>query len=567
MPYATLSDFQPQRRSIPRGYIQRLGQAPVQTKMIANSATQDWNSIPVLLPEQPFPKDTMDWYYYGELAMEDAGAKMAASIGSERCPYWLGALASYRPERGLGKAGFVNFRDFKADFTALFYHLAEIDPNTPAGIVTPARLAAIRKVQEVYFAGLKKVQVWSREDIVQQKAVLDKTWWFNTQPWMKACRCVSPYPWTGPWISWMVGYMAKLGPENAAFNFPEPPRPPIGADAEYNAYIQVMSRAFGIGFVPEPAANDPRYAVYKNAIYIVTHPPIGFFGMIGRFFQRFASIIITVVGAILSPFTGGASVLVATLINSIKTTVAVVSAAKAAKAAAAADAAALKAESDKQMAGVVAQVDKFYADNPQWFLQHGMTPEKWKTLNIDQKIEFITAGAEGRLPAGSEPVNLSAEDQEKLFTDQALAAQKAGLKPESVLPMEVGGTVRAPAGQVPPPASTASPMTYDVVVEGKTVGTYPSAAAANQAALDNTNRGDRFEVIAGGQSTGVKVQTAAGPIAIPPGQEDQVMAVSKDKMLDVVKKAETDAMQQGTKSSFPWWLVLAAGGAVVAARG
>lgn len=567
MPYASLNDFLPDRRAVPqKRSVRRLGQYTAPSKSIAmpGQASQEWTSIPVLLPDQPFPKTTMDWYYYGELAMSDAGMKATNSITAERCPYWLGALASYRPERGLGKAGFVNFRDFKAEFTALFYHLAEIDPNVSMNIATPARLAAIRRVQEVYFDGLLKVHKWSQEDVVAQKAILDKTWWFNTQPWMKACRCVSPYPWTGPWISWMVGYMAKKGPENAALDFPEPPRPPVGTDGEYSAYIQVMSRAFGIGFIPEPAANDPRYAVYKQAIWIVTHPPIGFFGMIGRFFQRFASIIITVVGAILSPFTAGLSVLAATVINSVKTTLTVVKAAKAAKAAAAANAAALQAEADKQLANVVSQVNKFYADNPQWFLQHGMTNEKWITLTIDQKIEFISAGADGRLPAGSESVNLSAEDQEKLFKDQALAAQKAGLKPEDVLPAEVGGNVRAPAGSVPPPASTAPPMTHDVVVEGTKVGTYPNIVAANQAALDNTNRGDRFEVVSGGVPTGLQVQTAAGPIAIPPEVKDQVESVPKDKMLNVVTTAEQQAMKQGSGGGFPWWVILAGAAAAVA---
>lgn len=551
MPYASLTDFQPQRR-----YSRRLGQ-------YFEAPSQSWTSIPVLLPSQPFPKTTLDWYYYGELAMSDAGAQMVKSIGAERCPYWLTVLASYRPERGIGKAGFTNVRDLKNDFVLLFNKLATIDPNVSSTVPTPARLAAIRNVQEIYFAGLKRIQGWSREDIVVQKALLDKTWWFNTQPWMKDCRCASPFPWTNPWIDWMVGYMAQ---KNDPAAFPEPPRPPVGSDWEYNAYIQVMSRAFGIGYIPEPAANDSRYAVYKQAVWIVMHPPIGFFARIGRFFRKFLSIIITVVGIVLSPLTAGVSNIAAAVVNSAMSTVAVVKAAQAAKAQAAANAAALKAEADKQIVNVVTQVNKFYTDNPQWFFQHGMIPEKWITLTLDQKIEFITAGAEGRLPVGTESVLLSAEDQEKQLKDQALAAQKVGLKPESVLPAEVGGTVMAPRGVVPPPLPSGSPMTYDVVIEGRNIGTYNTLDAANQAALDNTNRGDRFEIVAGGTPTGLQVRTVAGPIAIPPEAKAEVESISKGKMLNVVNKAEQRVMQQDESGGFPWWALIAAGAAAVASR-
>jgi hypothetical protein len=597
MSYASLDDFLPRRRSS-----QRLGQYSIQAtsqfyqpvdvyaqaaainaqqiaadaaaKVLAQNqaqvqqqikaqAARDPSSIPYLPSNQPLPKDTMGWYYLAQMGMQEIGNQVAREIVAERCPYWLPQLASYRPERGLGKLGFTNVRNLEGEYAALFYKINDIDSPTPGGTVTPGRLAAIRNVQNNYITKLKEVQKWSREDVVVQKAALDKTWWFNTQPWMKACRCVSPFPWTGPWISWMVGYMAgqKADPASA---FPEPPRPPIGTDGEYSAYIQVMSRAFGIGFIPEPAANDSRYGVYKQAIWIVTHPPIGFFGMIGRFFKRFASIILTVVGAVLAPFTAGLSVIAVTIINSVRTTVAVLSAVKAAKAQASAGVAALQAEADKQMANVIAQIEKFYTDNPQWFLQHGMTPDKWITLTLDHKIEFITAGAEGRLPSGTEAVNLSAEDQEKLFKDQALAAQKAGLKPEDVLPAEVGGNVRAPAGSTPAPASTDAPMTYDVVVEGKNIGTYNTLDSANQAATVNTNRGDRFEIIAGGVPTGLQVRTAAGPVAIPPEAKAGVESVSKDKMLNVVSKAEQQVMKQGAPSGFPWWVLIAGGAAAVA---
>lgn len=135
---------------------------------------------------------------------------------------------------------------------------------------------------------------------------------------------------------------------------------------------------------------------------------------IAKAWQKYGNIFITAVGAVLSPFTGGASLAAAALITAANTVYQKKRAAAKAKKAATANASALAAEAASAEAQTTAQVDAFYAQNQKWFIDNlGVTPDKWAQLTLQQKIHLINAGAQGRPPTGTppEPPAISADGQ------------------------------------------------------------------------------------------------------------------------------------------------------------
>ncbi|MGH8654705.1 MAG: hypothetical protein ACREYE_22205 [Gammaproteobacteria bacterium] len=344
--------------------------------------------------------------------------------------------------------------------------------------------------------------------------------------------------------------------------------PPVTAPW-HRQWIQLQLRVFGPDAAPRPT--DPAQAkIWDDASYRARHVG-GVFGSIARGFQKFGGVIITVVGAALSPFTGGASLIAASVLNAGRSAVLSGQAASAAKRQGAADAAKLQAEADKQKAAVAAQVEKFYKDNPAWFLQYGMTPDKWVKLTLDQKLEFINAGVERRLPAATQPTTLSEAQQTQQLEETARAAQRVGVPPERVLPPGAGGGEQPPFGYetvaeeearaVQAPAQAGA---YEAMIEGQSVGKFTSLSEVTKAVLDHSNRGDRFEVLFNGKSTGLRIRTTDGSIEAPAELESKIRSLSYEQMLGVVDKAEKEiAAKKG--GGFPWWVILAGGAAVAAA--
>lgn len=104
--------------------------------------------------------------------------------------------------------------------------------------------------------------------------------------------------------------------------------------------------------------------------------------------------------------------------------------------------------------------------------------------------------------------------------------------------------------------------TFDVLVEGQKIGTFGVLGEAAQAALQATTPGDRFEVIANGQSTGLRIRTSSGSIDVPPDIEAKVRTLPRERMGEFVEKAEKElADKKG--GGFPWWLLLVGGGAAL----
>ena len=372
-------------------------------------------------------------------------------------------------------------------------------------------------------------------------------------------------------------------------------------------------------------------------------------GMPAKTFRKYSSIIIGLAGAVLAPFTGGASLVAAALIIKAREMYLAKNAATAAKKAAKADAAQQEQAAAAAEAEVMAQCDKFFADNIAYFAQYNITPEAWATLTLDGKIDLINAGAKGIAPVGlgpvvSPPAGASTDPSmqqvddfynknQNLFIpygvtpvmwstltlEQKLDIIRTGVEiPEGTVPPATGTAPTPPpvttmpvqpvvrpvqtstpapytSSQLPyvppdsgPPPSTYYPPevsqptppeppspvvkeavdsitakgTFDVYVEGVKVGTYDSLDLASKNVLMLAKSGDRFEVVANGVSTGLRVRTSSGSIDVPADIEAQVRAMDRSKMADFVSQAEKET---GAGGGVPWYLILGGGAAAAAA--
>jgi hypothetical protein len=119
--------------------------------------------------------------------------------------------------------------------------------------------------------------------------------------------------------------------------------------------------------------------------------------------QKYGSTIISVAGAILAPFTGGASLAAAAVLVAANNAYQKKRLADKAKKASAANADQLVQEAAAADAVTARQVDDFYNQNQAWFVQAGVTPDKWAGMTLQQKIDTINAGANGTLKVGSPP--------------------------------------------------------------------------------------------------------------------------------------------------------------------
>ncbi len=115
----------------------------------------------------------------------------------------------------------------------------------------------------------------------------------------------------------------------------------------------------------------------------------------GKVLDKYGNVIIGVVGAVLAPFTGGASLAAAAALTAAHQMYQKKRAADKAKQMAGKDAAQLTQQADQAQAQVTQQVDQFYHDNQAWFEQRGITPAQWAGMTTDQKIAAINSGTTG----------------------------------------------------------------------------------------------------------------------------------------------------------------------------
>jgi hypothetical protein len=344
---------------------------------------------------------------------------------------------------------------------------------------------------------------------------------------------------------------------------------------------------------------DPHKRVFEAAKRIEKKVVRG----VEKGWRKYGSIIVTVLGAALAPFTGGASLAAAAVIVAADTMYKKKKAADAAKAAARADAKLLAAEADKQERELQAQVDKFYNDNRAWFLQYDLGPDKWAKLTLQQKIDFINAGANGTLPPGMGPVQAPSEP---VSSDTPTSTMPPGaITPPTGVPQTQGPTTGGavmdrpsapyggqyvaggsqgpttgatydsggpeygpPPGEAPVPAqaSDGAPAgDYELLVEGQSAGKYTNLTAAVKDALANTQRGDRFEVLFNGKTTGLRIRTSTSSVEAPPGQEDKIRMMDHAQVVAVVDQAE--AQSPASSGGIPWGLLAIGAGGLLALSG
>lgn len=113
--------------------------------------------------------------------------------------------------------------------------------------------------------------------------------------------------------------------------------------------------------------------------------------------SKYAAPVISVVGAVAAPFTGGASMAAAAVLLAANQMYQAKKAAKAAKSMAKADAAEQVQAAQQAETETSAQVDQFYTQNQSWFEARGIDQVKWNSMTLDQKIATIDAAAKGQL--------------------------------------------------------------------------------------------------------------------------------------------------------------------------
>jgi len=314
--------------------------------------------------------------------------------------------------------------------------------------------------------------------------------------------------------------------------------------------------------VIEKALPKPLAKIHAKIVKAVSRVDEKVSGVVKKVWRKYGNTIIGIAGAVLAPFTGGASLAAASVLTAANKAYETKRMADAAKKQGKKDAGVIEAEAAQQEAALLAEVDAFFNANLEWFANLGITPAQWGQLTLAQKIDIINAGAKGTLPAGIGPV---------VGTDGGAPPSGGSIPPGGLppgyiqTPMGPAPAPSGPPGAAPPPeaAAPAPPPGFDLVIEGQAAGTFPDSATANRAALAMTKLGDRFEIIAQGQSTGLRLRTSEGALDVPPELEANIRGLSHEKVVEFVTKAEREAAAK--KGGFPWWVLLVGGAVALAA--
>jgi hypothetical protein len=127
-------------------------------------------------------------------------------------------------------------------------------------------------------------------------------------------------------------------------------------------------------------------------------------GAIRKTVKKYGNVLISAAGIILAIPTGGASLAIAaaiTLANGVRQKRIAANKAKR-EGKHAADKMVKEVEKEQAQAGQ--QMDQFYSQNQQWFVDNlGLTPDKWAALTFDQKVDILQNGMRGRAPGNAPP--------------------------------------------------------------------------------------------------------------------------------------------------------------------
>jgi hypothetical protein len=288
---------------------------------------------------------------------------------------------------------------------------------------------------------------------------------------------------------------------------------------------------------------------------------------VGKAIKPFIPIIITVAGAVLSPFTGGASLAVAAALNAGYTIAMKAKQARAAKKANRKEAAAMQAEVKAASADLNKQLDDLFAQNQGVFAAAGISQAQWSAMSTDQKLAVVERINSGQMPSTQENATAAADATGQTAPTQT-QTWKDAIKSSPVMQQwsEAAGDTDAATEGIQTPTGT-----YDVYVEGQKVGSAGTFEEASGILASSSKAGDRVEMTLNGKSLGLKIVTAGGGvISVPPELEAQVRAASRDEVDGIISRATQGAATTTTTSSSGggmWTLLLLGGGALALAAG
>lgn len=267
---------------------------------------------------------------------------------------------------------------------------------------------------------------------------------------------------------------------------------------------------------------------------------------VGKAIKPFIPIILTVVGAVLSPFTGGASLAVAAALNAGYTIAMKAKQAKAAKKANKKEAAAMAAEVKAAEADLNKQLDELFTQNQGVFAAAGISQAQWNAMSTEQKLAVVERINSGKMPSSQENADNAAAAQGQEPPTQTQTWQQA-IQSSPVMQQwgEEAGDVDTAKEGIQTPTGT-----YEVYVEGQMVGTAQTLADASAILAQNSKAGDRVEMMLDGRSLGLKIVTAGGGvISVPKDLEAKIRAASREEVDGIIQRATQGAATTTTSSS------------------
>lgn len=277
-----------------------------------------------------------------------------------------------------------------------------------------------------------------------------------------------------------------------------------------------------------------------------------------KFGKKYGVVIIGVAGAVLAPFTAGISAVVAGLITTAWKIERQRAAAKKIKKAEKRQMYLDAAQVGKQEKELKKQLDSLYDQAPEVFAAGGISKSQWLAMPYKEQVDIIERIQNGTMPA----------------TPQAAAAAQASgtALPQGAVPSPSSGgyavttsggsTTLYPGSEGGVPSDEAEsegPVgSYELLVEGKSVGTVSNSADVAKLVAQSVSPGERFEVVVNGQPSGLKIMTSQGAISVPPDQEARVRSMPEGELNEIVKKAEAAKGKKG----IPWWGWAAAAAAI-----
>jgi hypothetical protein len=308
-----------------------------------------------------------------------------------------------------------------------------------------------------------------------------------------------------------------------------------------------------------------------------------------KVWKKYGNVIITLAGAVLAPFTGGASLVAASVLTAANTMYQKKRQADQIKKVNEREAARLNAEVAAEEGKLKGELDKLYNENKPVFAAAGITDSAWAKLSVDQKLAVIEQINSGKMPASQAAVQEQAEEQgvtpppapvapdwmgaiqSASIYRQALASAPSYAAPAPGAPSAPG----APAPGGPPAPGEKAPSgapagQYELVVEGEKVFETEDSNELFDTIGQKTKEGDRFEVFLNGKSLGLKIRTAGGVISVPADAADKVRAMSHGEVRSMVARAASAAKGGAAEAGkeeggIPWWLIAGGAAAAIAA--